>query len=478
MKNLRSTFGLAAVLSAALVAFGANATQQQTSAQQLTGGGPQVSPKIADWTRIAETAPERAEALADAHKTFARCRDGLAAGTYPCDGIDMLSFVDIGSLGFGVTFVNDMWGWTDPRTRRDYALLGTDAGTFAIDVSRPWRPKIIGILPTASDQGGIFWRDIKVFDDHAFVVSEHNDHGMQVWDLSTIREADTSAGPVTFTEVARYAAVGAAHNVAINEDTGYAYVVGSDACSGGLEMIDIRVPANPTFAGCFDRHDYIHDTQCVIYSGPDLDHIGKEICFNSAPNQTGAIPSNRLSIADVTDKLNPVGLANAEYGTPNNHYSHQGWLTSDQTHFIHSDEGDETSGAVATTTSRIWNVEDLDNPVLIAEVTNGNTSIDHNIYIEGETSYASNYTSGLRLFDVDDVDEGKYEEFAFFDVYPENDNTTFEGGTWSNFPFFRREGVVAVSSMDRGLFMLRVRVDDDDDDDDGDDDDGDEDEDD
>jgi hypothetical protein len=47
---------------------------------------------------------------------------------------------------------------------------------------------------------------------------------------------------------------------------------------------------------------------------------------------------------------------------------------------------------------------------------------------------------------------------AYFDVYPENDNATFEGGTWSNYPYFRQKGVVAVSSIDRGLFILQLRV--------------------
>lgn len=457
MKQLRTILAVGAVLAVATVTVHAHNQQQQARGQAIG----QTSSKLSDWANIAAGARERAEALHDAQKTNARCRSGMAADTYPCDGIDMLSFVDIGTLGFGVTFVNDMWGWTDPRTRRDYVLLGTDVGTFAIDVSRPKLPEIIGILPTASDQGGSFWRDIKVFDNHAFIVSEHNNHGMQVWDLSLLRDADTSDGPVVFPEAARYNAFSSSHNIAINEDTGFAYVVGADTCLGGLEMIDISTPAAPTGAGCFSSFGYVHDTQCVNYFGPDVDHIGKELCFNATPN----FPiDNTFSITDVTDKDNPVGISNVVYGASSG-YSHQGWLTEDQTHYIHGDELDEFFGTQATTTTRIWNVEDLDNPLLIAETTNGATSIDHNIYIKGDTAYASNYTSGLRVFDVDDVDEGLYEEIAYFDMYPENDNPTFEGGTWSNYPYFRKQGLVAVSSMDRGLFMLQLRTDDDDDED-------------
>jgi len=32
----------------------------------------------------------------------------------------------------------------------------------------------------------VIWRDIKVYDDHAFIVSEAREHGMQVFDLTQL----------------------------------------------------------------------------------------------------------------------------------------------------------------------------------------------------------------------------------------------------------------------------------------------------
>jgi choice-of-anchor B domain-containing protein len=103
-------------------------------------------------------------------------------------------------------------------------------------------------------------------------------------------------------------------------------------------------------------------------------------------------------------------------------------------------------------------VSDLENPQLIQVFENDTTSIDHNIYTQGRYAYASNYTSGLRVYDTRDLAGEGLREVAYFDVYPENDNATFEGGTWSNYPYFRQKGVVAVSSIDRGLFILQPRV--------------------
>jgi len=101
-------------------------------------------------------------------------------------------------------------------------------------------------------------------------------------------------------------------------------------------------------------------------------------------------------------------------------------------------------------------MRDLDNISLSATTDNGQTSIGHNQYTEGKRVYASNYTTGLRVLDSTKVADGQLPELGFFDVYPENDNATFEGGTWSNYPYYDSKSV-AVSSIDRGLFVLKPR---------------------
>ena len=396
---------------------------------------------------------------------FAPCVNGMAAGTYPCDGIDMMSHLSLSDLG--LSFGNDMWGWTDPQTRKDYALIGGTEGTVIVDISDPKRPDIVGTLPAhALDPGRPFWRDIKVHADHMFVVSEQTDHGMQVLDLTEVR--GVTGDPVTFAETAHYDEISTSHNLNINTDTGFAYIVGARDfdptttppsrpldCGGGLHMVDIGDPTNPTFAGCFGDNGYVHDTQCVIYRGSDTEHVGKEICFNS--NAPGAYGSSNhwVDIVDVTDKSNPVSLDRESY--PLSGFSHQGWLTPDQGFFLHGDEGDEVIHGLNTTT-RVWDVRDLDNIQLIGVFQNDTTSIDHNVYTEGRVATASNYTSGLRVYDTRNVSAGELSEVAFFDVYPENDNASFEGGTWSNYPYFKQKTIVAVSSIDRGLFVLRPRI--------------------
>jgi choice-of-anchor B domain-containing protein len=406
-----------------------------------------VSQQWTDFESVAGNAPESSSAPL----SFAPCVRGMAADMFPCDGVDLMSFIPHGELG--TTFANDIWGWTDPLTKHDYALMGAREGTVFVDITDPKRPDVLGILPTHTSNN-FFWRDLKVYADHAFIVSEDNGHGMQVFDLTQLRDWD---GTYTiYEETAHYDGINSAHNIAINEDTGFAYAVGVrlvGACSGGLHMIDISDPTNPTFAGCFGDNGYVHDTQCVIYEGPDAEHRGQEICFNSnAPGAYGS-PNHWIDIVDVTDKSNPTSLGRMSYA--NAGYSHQGWLTPDQQYFLHGDEGDEFIHGLGTTT-RIWDVRDLDNPQHIGTFENG-TSIDHNIYTEGRLAFASNYSSGLRVYDTRNVAAAELSELAFFDMYPEDDDPHFDGGTWSNYPYFRQKNIVAATSMDRGLFVLRVR---------------------
>ena len=50
----------------------------------------------------------------------------------------------------------------------------------------------------------------------------HGMNGVQIFDLNQLRTY--SGSPITFEETANYQAITQAHNIAINEETGFAYV--------------------------------------------------------------------------------------------------------------------------------------------------------------------------------------------------------------------------------------------------------------
>jgi len=384
----------------------------------------------------------------------APCTDG-ATGPFDCSQVDLVAFVPLASLGADPgTILNDIWGWTDPVTGRDWALVGRSDATAFVDVSDPANPRYAGELPLTEGATENLWRDIKVYADHAFIVADGaGAHGVQIFDLTQLRDA--AGPPVIFAETARYDGIASAHNIVINPETGMAYAVGSSmggqTCGGGLHMIDVRTPAEPVFLGCFadnttgrQRTGYSHDAQCVIYRGPDEDYQGREICFGA--NETA------LSIADVTDRDNPIAIARGEY--PNVAYAHQGWLTEDQRYFFMGDEADEAQGGVDRTRTLIWDVADLDDPLLLKEHFAETSTIDHNQYVRGNRLYQANLMSGLRVLDISDVENPI--EIGFFDTVPDDAGLPAFGGAWSNYPFFE-SGIVVVSSWSEGLFVLRPR---------------------
>jgi choice-of-anchor B domain-containing protein len=399
------------------------------------------------------TPPDQLSAVTGSER---RCGAGGKVEVFACGGAELESFLPVTRIAIkprGVR-LNDMWGWNDPQTGREYALVGRIDGTSFVDVTDPVNPVFVGELPRTPNTPPGTWRDIKVYQDHAFIVADGSGaHGMQVLDLRLLRGVRNP--PATFQPTAHYTLINSAHNIVINEQTGYAYAVGASAggeiCGGGLHMIDIRDPVHPSFVGCFQdpqtgrrQTGYTHDAQCVSYAGPDQRYRGREICIGS--NETA------LSIADVTDKTSTRALSRITY--PNFAYAHQGWFTEDQRYFFMDDEGDEIAGGTERTRTMIWDLTDLEQPKLAGEFLGTSSASDHNLYIKGNLMYQSNYRAGLRIIDI--TDPLKPVEVGYFDTAPYLDDAPGFSGTWSNYPFFK-SGAVGVTSVHEGLFMVKKR---------------------
>ncbi|PHS51121.1 MAG: regulator [Lutibacter sp.] len=369
---------------------------------------------------------------------LSKCENGMA-GIYPCSGYDLMGHISIEELGGTGAQGTDSWGWTDPTTSKEYAIVGTSTGTTFVDISDTQNLSIIGVLPTATVNSS--WRDIKVYKNHAFIVSERaSNYGMQVFDLTRLRT--TQNIPISYTEDAHYTDFGSSHNVVINEDSGYAYVVGADTFSGGPNFVNIQNPINPIREGGFSGSGYAHDAQVVTYNGPDTDYTGHEIYVGSH--------EDKLVIIDVTNKATPFVISSINYS--NTGYTHQGWFTDDLNYFIAGDELDEINFDLNTRTI-VFDFTDLDNPILHTTYTGPTKAIDHNGYILGDIFYLANYSAGVRMIDISGIENGNLVEVGYFDTYPQHNNTTFNGA-WNVYPYFK-SGNIIISDLEGGLFIIR-----------------------
>jgi len=322
-------------------------------------------------------------------------------------------------------------------------LSGLDDGTAFVDISNPEAPVFLGKLLTATEPSS--WRDIKVYDNHAFIVSEAPQHGLQVFDLTKLRNLTADE---TFTADTRLTGFGSAHNIAINEESGFAYVIGSDLYEGGPVFIDINNPKNPEIVGGYSGDSYTHDAQIVIYNGPDTNFQGRELFFGS--NSDGGA-NNQVVIVDVTDKENPQRVNTITY--ENGGYTHQGYLSEDHTYFFLGDELDELRFGSPSQT-RIFDLTDLMNPLLHLNYFAEVNAIDHNGYSKNNLFYIANYTAGLRVLDISEIGNRRVSEIGFFDTYPQDNNAKFEG-LWNVYPYFE-SGVIAINDINSGLFLVKA----------------------
>jgi len=356
-------------------------------------------------------------------------------GTLPIDfprsGISLLGWLPLGDFG-SQTSGADSWGYVSP-SGREYAMIGMSDALSVIEITDPGQPTIIQTFAAVSS----LWRDVKVYQDHAYYVSEGGD-GIVILNLSQI-----DAGVVTLVGNVTTGGTSATHNVAIDEVSGYLYRIGGS--SHGLRMYSLANKSNPVHVGNWDAR-YVHDAQIVTYtSGPNN---GKQIAFCCAEDGAGGGNAG-LDIVDVTNKNNPVVLAS--YGYSNPHFSHQGWLSPDRQFFYLNDELDESNSGTPTTT-RIINVSNINSPFQVGTFTNGSSAIDHNLYTLGTDVLEANYRSGLRVYDA--TNPTSPTESAFFDTYPENDSPSFNG-LWNTYPYFP-SGTVIGSDLEKGLFVWRL----------------------
>lgn len=399
---------------------------------------------------------------------LATCIDGFAKipGTdyeYSCLNYDLMGRVTLEEMDAEAG--NDCWGWTDSTTGREYAIMGVNNGTSFIDITDSTSPQYLGKLPTSTVDSS--WRDMKVYNDHVYIVSEAGDHGLQVFNLANLRGLDSEQ---VFSADYTDKSFGQAHNIAINEDSGYAYIAG--ARTKGIYAFNLSNPLAPKLELEGSQFGYSHDAQIVNYKGPDQDHFGKEIYIGSN--------ENKVDIVDVTDKSEPKLISTFLY---DHQYTHQAWLTDDHKYALLGDELDEVDSnyelkADAKTRTVIIDLSDLEKPSLHHDYEAETKAIDHNGYVKGTEFFLASYTAGLRVLDILNIDQKSISETGFFNTFinhndsglpnsttvksqdPDGDHSGKKGnssafnGAWSVYPFFKSENII-ISDINSGLYIVK-----------------------
>lgn len=326
----------------------------------------------------------------------------------------------------------DCWGYTSP-SGREYAIMTFTAGLSFVEITNPGAPEILANFPESGDS---LWADAKVIGDHCYYIKDRFNTGLHVYDLSQI-----DSGVVTKVTEFRSQGLEWAHNLVAHEESQTIYLAGANQPTDGLVAIDVSNPGSPVITGEYSGASYIHDAQVVTWPHPGP-WQGRSIAFCFAAGQG-------IDVVDVTNPAAMTRLARITY--TGLQYSHQGWVDVDRAVLFQNDELDEVNGDVSVTTTRVFDVSNLEAPTFMGSFSTGLGTIDHNLYTRDGFVYQANYQSGMRIWDAR-TDPANPVEVGWFDTFPGGDGLSFDGA-WSVYPYFP-SGNVIISDINRGLFVV------------------------
>ena len=381
--------------------------------------------------------------------------DGGSAGSFACDQIDMLSHLALADFSSHPRLANDIWGFVDLNTEREYALIGLYNGTAVVDVTDPATPFEVGFVSGP----GSLWRDLKVVqsydsDDarwrtYAYVSTDSANERLVVIDLTGL--PNRVALGHRMKQSARIhnvyvSSVDYATGVPMQKDPSL-HVLGSFRNRGAFRSYALQDAAVPKLVG-ESSGGYSHDATSMLVTdaraaacGDDSASCEVLIDFNE----------DAVDLWDVTDRTDAPLLSSIDY--TRSAYVHSGWWSEDGRFLFVQDELDEIRFALPTTL-RVFDLSDLTHPVFAGSWEGPTSAIDHNGYTRGNRYYMSNYTRGLTVLDITNPAEPM--DVGFFDTYPVSDTTAFNGA-WGVFPFLP-SGNVLVSDIDSGLYVLADRT--------------------
>ena len=390
--------------------------------------------------------------------------DGVAAGVFACTRVDLLSHVALGDFALQPAAANDVWGFLDLNTEREYALVGLVNGVSVVDVTDPADPYEVGhVAGSPSD-----WRDLKVlqvYDEaagrwrsHAYASTEATD-SIAVIDLTGLPNEVALAGKRTDNTTSHNIYISNVEYATNTPVSGWPapllQVLGSNRRFGAFRSYSLGDPGEPQLAGqspAGSPERYTHDaTSMLVEDGRAAgcaDAAGPcEILFDFSETS--------IDLWDLSDQANPRLLSSARYDppTPEAQYVHSGWWSEDRRYLFVQDEFDEYFGGL-NTTLRVFDLADLSAPVLATVWTGPTEAIDHNGYVRGNRYYMSNYTRGFTVLDITEPEAPR--EVGHFDTHPQSDASSFDGA-WGVYPFLP-SGAVLVSDFGGGLYVLADRT--------------------
>ena len=311
--------------------------------------------------------------------------------------------------------LNDIWGYED-KEGNEYALVGLINGLSIVDITNPKFPREV-----YRSEGPLSkWRDIKVYNDFAYVTNEE-DSGVRIYDISGLPNHSLISYQNYMGEFGQEFTK--AHNLFIDSN-GIAYIVGTNR-EQDMILYDLKTdPWQPKEVGAFNNN-YIHD----IYVRDDTAYAS-------------AISDGVIQILDVTNKESIEIISSHKTGYSQ---THNAWLSDDGKYLFTTDEID---GAPI----EVFDVSDKFDPEKVEtyQVRQFGDEMAHNVFLKDSFLFVSYYKTGLVVVDCSKPDV--LVESSIFDT-DKSSNGGGADGAWGVYPYLN-SGNILVSDINNGLYVL------------------------
>ncbi|MCR9173803.1 MAG: choice-of-anchor B family protein [bacterium] len=327
--------------------------------------------------------------------------------------------------GFNDLRYSDCWGYT--ANGEEYAMLGSTEGVHFFRISENDAFEPIDFVEGNYAHPSVVHRDIKTYQNYAFLVCDEGTSSLQIVDLQYLPDSVhvVYENDSTFTRV---------HNLFIDEPNELMYACSVQPSVNGtlqplisMQVYSISDVLNPVLMyvgpnGIPEVHDaYVRDNIAYLNCGFD-----------------------GVRVYDFSDPANPIFLQNFDFYQDQG-YNHQGWLSPDGTKYVFADE---TNGSSVKSCSVNANHEIDVRGRVSSNAQDGN--VPHNVMITNDFAFVAYYNEGLRVYDIRPQVP---QEIAHFDTYPEDEELFMMNGAWGVYSELPSERIL-VSDRKNGLHLL------------------------
>lgn len=356
----------------------------------------------------------------------------LKAQTYPSLNISLLAHIDPEKdpTGYDNRKYSGCWGWYQQSKNKEYAIVGTSAKTYFIDVTNPSSPIIRDSV--MARRTGCTWREIKNYQNYCYIVSDDGaPNSFQIVDMQYLPDSVhiVHDGTTYFERC---------HTIFVDNDKLYCGLpTKPSSATQNMQVYSLTNPEAPQLlrtlsddvAGLGTVHDmYVRNDTVYASCGNEGFRIIK---FNSATNT--------------------FSLMQSFTGYPYSGYNHSSWQTDDRKTMVFADE---VPGGLP---AKVIDVSDFSNITLVDTIRSNFAATAHNPYIMGNKwCWISTYLDGLYLYDISTPSNTTV--YGYFDTYPQGGvNNNFAGtpyrGNWGAYPYLPSKIIIACD-MQNGIFIL------------------------